>query len=70
MLSLAQLTNGAHVVLQRAKLWTVRHRQQSAYALGGFAQSILGTLFKLFNVALFTQVVGLGESSFYLGHAV
>ena len=54
----------------RARVWLARHRQQTAYALGGFASAILNTLFKLFNVALFTSVVGIHPGSFYLGHLV
>ena len=54
----------------RALIWCTQRRQQIAYALGGFAASVLGTLFKLFNVALFTVVVRLDPQSFYLGHVI
>ena len=57
--SAAALAGGARRAWARGQLWVARHRQQMAYALGGFASSILNTLFKLFNVALFTTVVGL-----------
>ena len=54
----------------RAKLWAASHRQQIAYGMGGFASSVIDTLFKLFNVALFTSVVKLEPSSFYAGHII
>lgn len=56
--------------LSRARLWAASHRQQIAYGLGGFASSVIDTLFKLFNVALFTSVVKLEPSSFYIGHII
>ncbi|EKX34720.1 hypothetical protein GUITHDRAFT_48279, partial [Guillardia theta CCMP2712] len=41
-----------------------------AFALGGFASSIVGSLFGPFSVILFTRVVRLQPSSFYAVHVV
>ena len=45
-------------------------RQAVAYGLGGFAAAIITTLFELYNVVLFTQVIKLDASYFYTGHVL
>ena len=50
--------------------WMQSHKQQLAYGLSGFSASLLTTLFNLFNVALFLQIVQLNPSSFYTGHII
>jgi len=52
------------------QVWLSSHRQQLAYGLSGFAASLLTTLFGLFNVALFLQVVHLNPTYFYSGHVI
>lgn len=46
------------------------HRNPLAFGLGGFAGAILTTLFGLFNVILFTEVVHINPSYFYGGHII
>jgi len=41
-----------------------------AYALGGFSTGILTTLFGMFGVIIFTNVVKLNPNYFYAGHVI
>ena len=54
--------------MDTARVFIARNRLNLAFGLGGFASAILGTLFGLFNVILFTNVVKLRPSYFYTGH--
>lgn len=48
--------------------WAQAHQQSIAYAIGGFSSAILTTLFGLYGVVLFTNVIKLNTNVFYAGH--
>ena len=48
--------------------WLEANAQPLAFGLGGFSSAILVTLFHLFSVVVFSDVVQLKRSVFYTGH--